>query len=413
VKKSISILFLVSTLSASASEPKIETKITNPRTNKLSTFSSNIESQPQAHTVIQLNVPVSPDLSAHPNMNTNQKSNQSASQSVSQSTSVSIKNEIALRLQNILENTTLAKLKTGVSDAFSATATDLKRRTGTIINDTRYLIVNHKWKIGFATLAALYGFLLLEIWRGRKQNGKWCSWKKDVPFADLLAVPQKELAQQLIDDIKTVYLNAANATNQLTPLIEFLKAIEQELKSLQRSLRVHTFIETTRIEKIFPIKPSSQIMKEKIQRLTYLKNLFSTWLSDYKLQQKKRAQEPVIIECDNPYELCETLVQRGQKVHKKIYNPADGHAIENPYKMALVLMQEHPELVKKKSFLATGMLLAKGGLFAAKGGVFVTKNAFQLMKFLLVWGYKIQKKFNTVQKSSFYQSTKDFLVNLF
>jgi len=422
VKKAVLVFLLFCTATGTNSQQKKEIKVISPKDGGFlqSTFSPKIETQPKATTVIQFNVPsmpntqanAHPDIQANPNLNSNPNMSTNASQNASLRANISIKNEILFQITTMLKNSSVSKIKNAIKKGLGAAAKDIGQRTGTIFHDTRHIIWNHKWKLGLSTLAALYGFLLLEIWRSKKQNGKWGSWKKDIPFADLLAVPQKNLAQQLIDDIKTIYLNAENATNQLAPLIEFLKAIDKELKQEQRSLKINSFIETTRIEKAFPIKPNTQSIKEKIQRLTYLKNLFTTWLSDYKLQQKKQMLDPVV-ECNNPYELCQLLAQQGYKLNKKIYNPKNGRQVKNPYTMALILLQQHPDLIKKKNFIATAMLLAKGSKLAAKGGIFLTKNAYELMKFLLVAGFKIQNSVRTVANSSYYQSTKDFLVNLF
>jgi len=229
-----------------------------------------------------------------------------------------------------------------IQSAVQSTARTIADKTGTLTHDIKTVIKKHKIKLSAAAIACLYGVLLFKLWQANhklNQTQSWALWKKDVALTSLIAIPQQDLASQLIIDAKTRYTNQHNMTDPISPLVAFMKDIEQEIKQTKQHIKLRQRIKTLHIEKLFPIKAKLEKLEEKLQRLLYLKNLLISWLTNYTLEQKKILLETAH-ECKNPYELFETLLLSGQKLKKKnLAIDVTWFATKNFYRIAKFLVR--------------------------------------------------------------------------
>lgn len=140
----------------------------------------------------------------------------------------------------------------------------------------------HQWKIVTAGLAG--GYIGLHVYflasnHHLNNTSLWGAWNPTWS-PDTISMNQ----HALINEILTRYMTPKNPTDTITPLIEFLKIIDQEITFLQRYITISS---------IFAYGPSSFLFpcsKEKIiqahcllQRAMIIKKLFFNWLSDHNL----------------------------------------------------------------------------------------------------------------------------------
>jgi len=174
------------------------------------------------------------------------------------------------------------------------TGKQAKEHALTFLSETKNLIWNHKFKCFAVSAALIYGYFFLKTWKAKRyaaQKEPWFAWKINVSMEDLLAIPQKELAQELVTEIQKRYIQTQNPENFLLPFTLFMQNIEQELKRLKSDLKLHRWIIKLRVKKIFPLRANIELLQEKIQRLVYFQNIFTSWMTEYKLAQNSPEKE--------------------------------------------------------------------------------------------------------------------------
>ena len=113
------------------------------------------------------------------------------------------------------------------------------------------------------------------------QPNKWSTWKEHIPLEVLLEVPQQEVAEELVDAIKAKYLTT-QTPDLMTPLVQFNNAIDKELTQLNQFVRLHEWLDYTKLAYIFPRQNSQVALAHtKIRRLLYLKDVLLSWMSNY------------------------------------------------------------------------------------------------------------------------------------
>jgi len=147
---------------------------------------------------------------------------------------------------------------------------------------------NNKLLIGISITSAIYLGSLCKIIRLRcliKNPECWSHWKSNLTLESLLSIPQKELTEELMTDINRRNYNQKDPINFLDPLIMFINQTENQLKNLKEFISNATIIKRIHLANLYFIDDSEiLIAQERVQRLTYFKNLFSNWMSDYRKQ---------------------------------------------------------------------------------------------------------------------------------
>lgn len=157
----------------------------------------------------------------------------------------------------------------------------------------------NKYYIAFFTIAGSYGYLfykLRAIQAYAENPSLWSSWKRDIPFDQLLAIPQDHLTHELMVAIQEHYISAENPTDSLTPLITFSTDIAEEKALLTE---YHSYVSWSMkfsLQKVISFSQNLLVqLAERKQRVTYLSNLFQSWLAHYKLEQVKHSRSIVEI----------------------------------------------------------------------------------------------------------------------
>lgn len=125
-----------------------------------------------------------------------------------------------------------------------------------------------------------------------EQPDIWSSWRPETPLDALLAIPQQELAKELILEIQRRYSNAQNPTDFISPLIAFIKAIDSEILIIKQYAEVYQWITKFHLQSALPInqKLFDQLV-ENNRKLIYLKNVFLSWAAEYKISHNKNKRQ--------------------------------------------------------------------------------------------------------------------------
>jgi len=154
------------------------------------------------------------------------------------------------------------------------------------------ILWQNRYKIAGGALATSYSAMSLLLIADYHQLNNfmfWAQWKHTSTFEDLCAIPQKELARELMLAIGEHHFNKNNPTDLAYPLITFIKDIEWEIETIKR------YITTTRILKQLYLMPLFPTNEKKVNRATkmleralFIKHIFLSWLADYNLTSTEK-----------------------------------------------------------------------------------------------------------------------------
>lgn len=138
-------------------------------------------------------------------------------------------------------------------------------------------------------IGSAYAFICAALIRGNfycNNDERWARWKQQLTTEELYAIPQPQLAKDLVVEIQRRYLNAANPTDYLTPLVRFMADVDSEATYLTRYLQIARAIRRCKLMIIFPINDGKieqvQILQ---QRLQFVKHIFVSWATTHNVGQ--------------------------------------------------------------------------------------------------------------------------------
>lgn len=141
-----------------------------------------------------------------------------------------------------------------------------------------------------AGIASLYAYLHYEIISLKwylKQKKLWSAWPyPTTTLESLFETPRPMLEKDLLAAIQNRYFAAHDPTNFETPYILFLQDLQKEEKALIRYQRIVQTIQKLYLSAItWHDKQLSEATTERLQKLRYLKSIFSAWMTENKLQK--------------------------------------------------------------------------------------------------------------------------------
>jgi len=232
---------------------------------------------------IQLNIPIQTD-SSNRNMLTN---------------TVELFVELKNKLVNYIQINTSLQLNNHnhifltAKQNIETAAKDIVNRSFGLVNQTKQLVFDHKFKLitmGFISFYAYLLFKTMSINKYLKQDTLWSSWKSGFAMNQLLAIPQKQFAQELATRIQAHYMDKSDPTNTMAPFMQFMRDVEYEKAQLQQHIALYKWIRTLKIWRLFPFCiETPEKLNERIQRIVYFKNCFSSWFAEYKLSELTKA----------------------------------------------------------------------------------------------------------------------------
>lgn len=136
----------------------------------------------------------------------------------------------------------------------------------------------YKWHIAAALAVGSYGLLYYLIMKGNsylKRTDLWSSYRKELSLAEILAVPQKQFAQDLFHEVQRRF----NA-NFATSLMLFIKVVDQEEKQIKWYRSLYDWISCLHINKLVPIDTAVyENCAQQLQRLAYYKGCIESIVS--------------------------------------------------------------------------------------------------------------------------------------
>lgn len=149
----------------------------------------------------------------------------------------------------------------------------------------------NKLYLGVSAVLALYSYYWYQVMCGNfylKRTDLWSSWKNGLSFDQLCAIPQQSLARELILNIQQQGLDIQKPTDFTVPLVTFLYVIEEERKALLYYQTLHSRITMMKCGILFPFnKKQYNRIEERLQRLSFVKNIFISWMAEFNLEHAK------------------------------------------------------------------------------------------------------------------------------
>jgi hypothetical protein len=121
-----------------------------------------------------------------------------------------------------------------------------------------------------------------------EQTDTWTSWHSEMSAEQLMTIPDKELAKELVLEIQRRYSNPQNPTDFISPLIAFVRAIDREIETLKKYLTYYTWVHKLHAQRILPIQQKAvHKANDGYKKIVYVKTVFLTWAADYKINHNK------------------------------------------------------------------------------------------------------------------------------
>ncbi len=209
---------------------------------------------------------------------------------------------VEVNIKNITETNTDATSQststsqaTAINETFSytmLTATnkvkEIKEYAKQIPENLQPWVIHNKWRIVSGCIAGLYiytWYRIVYLSYALSDPDAWHNYKTTLSFDELLQIPQKELAHNLIRAIQQHYAPQA-IEDFFMPFTLFTKDIEKEMIFLKQLIKIYKRIRILRINWLFPWqKPSLEQAQEKLRRILYLRNVTFSWLGSFKLDK--------------------------------------------------------------------------------------------------------------------------------
>lgn len=151
----------------------------------------------------------------------------------------------------------------------------------------------YKWHLTGSALLASYALVCYIIIRGNSYLGKnelWSSWHQELTLEQILAIPQQQFSQELIREIQRRYNEPASLTDIIQPLTKFMKAIENEEEQIRWYQNAYSWITYLYLDRIAPFsKQRFNSTMQRLQRITYFKNVFQSWAAQYQMEHTARS----------------------------------------------------------------------------------------------------------------------------
>ena len=169
------------------------------------------------------------------------------------------------------------------------------------------LLAQYKYRLIGGTLVSVYAYLCYQTIKANHYLDNpdlWSRWQEDLDLEQLLEIPQKELAGQLLRAVQARYTNPTNPVDFINPLIIFLDEARTELKLLRWYARLYVWLKRIYFHKITPLNEARfAAIDEQIKRLVHLKNIFHSWMAEYNIAHNKRTPscKKAVLEIGNEY----------------------------------------------------------------------------------------------------------------
>jgi hypothetical protein len=182
-------------------------------------------------------------------------------------------------------------------------------------------------EVAYKAMVLGYAFVNFRLFRLSlylQDQERWYFWRQSMPLAQLITLPQKEVAQSLVADIRQRYGAQRDDQEVANPFGAFLQALEEEaamLNSYQTLSKILFKVDAIehrcialccdqipkfwgfslsyfmtalaskiRVKNLFYLDETRlQTVPERLARLAYIKSTFVNWLAEHKLLVAKKS----------------------------------------------------------------------------------------------------------------------------
>jgi hypothetical protein len=218
---------------------------------------------------------------------------------------------------------------------FNKAAQLFDSRLNQLGHSSSHFFSTYKWHLLAASIAGSYAYICYIIVSGNRylsQNTLWSSWRQDLALDQLLAIPQAQMAQELLREIQRRYTDAGSITDLVRPLGLFMTHIDQEEEQLKSYQTTFSWLSYLRLAKLIPFsKIRFTKIAERLQRIAYYKNVFQSWAADYQLENAARQPFAMPRSPQSPPEDLAQLAQEGPALHLQNYWQKHAQTLIPPY----------------------------------------------------------------------------------
>ena len=201
----------------------------------------------------------------------------------------SLKNgNITIDIKNNLNNSNTTTASTDVkaetkSSSFQNICKDSQEKLLSAYTSAQNSIAANKIKYTAGALLAAYiclnAYLSYQYYIVYTQYG-WASWCNHLELSELVCSNNSDLTQKLLKDIHKAYLNKDNVHDVITPHTQFIHEINLQIDAASSYVYFYDALNSLYLGRIFGLRQTNYIaMKEAHTRLSFIKNLFITWLN--------------------------------------------------------------------------------------------------------------------------------------
>lgn len=191
--------------------------------------------------------------------------------------------------------TAVAKATAKNNNTIQNIITYIQKEAPVVLTTLKTWVTTHKLPIASTAAVTIYLGMLAMIMQGNQYltpNGmRWGHWKRHLSVKELYTAgldehKKQELAHHLITAILHRYFKPQQPTNYIEPFVDFMQALEQEMKIMHRYITIALCIQKLHLIKLFPTNAKKITQaKEYRQRLHYIKQLFISSMAHHKLNQ--------------------------------------------------------------------------------------------------------------------------------
>jgi len=150
-------------------------------------------------------------------------------------------------------------------------------------------------EILIGTGIGLYSLIFFGLIKGDSylnQKNLWSCWPHNIDFQKLIQTPPDEIQKQLLIEIQIRYMKIDSPTDFVTPLVKFMNDIEKEKKNLIFYQKLYETLSKFYLSWIFPMNKTMFLtIKEKLERLSFIRDIFLKWAAHYKINQNTGSME--------------------------------------------------------------------------------------------------------------------------
>lgn len=149
-------------------------------------------------------------------------------------------------------------------------------------------------QLSLGAVGALYAgiwlrFMYLHHLIFRKDT--WSCWKNKTDLNELQSIAHAQLARELIVAIQKKYQAADKIADFVTPLMAFIVDMNKEIANLNSFIWQYESLKKIKLIALFPgYGKTMKLVREKLQRLMFLKNVFGSWMAEYKINMNMKIE---------------------------------------------------------------------------------------------------------------------------